>query len=211
MQEPQTLDQIVGANLRRLRDRDGITQDQVARLLRHKGMPWTQPVVAALEAGTKTLDVMELYALTLVAPLEELLAGSRSVRFGTTEVPLDVVRATFIKRSHGERTARPGALSPKNAAELPTFFDAVWAGNDAERKAARRLGVDPVEVVNAAYELWGQSLTEKRDAVVEATAPPDISPRTRQAFRGRVTRTLLNDIRQALHGVPRKPRSKRTT
>jgi transcriptional regulator with XRE-family HTH domain len=88
----RTLDAVIGGNLRRLRKGAGLTQDQLSRHLRQRGLSWTRPTVAAVELGTKTLDVGELWLLGLAlvslgnpSPFGELLAGDGRVRVGGGE------------------------------------------------------------------------------------------------------------------------------
>lgn len=66
--------------------------------------------------------------------------------------------------------------------------------HDAETKAAKRLERPAVEVAVAALGIWGHSLSEERDRRVAAVAPPDSTPRSVQALRGRVTRELVAEL-----------------
>lgn len=62
----------------------------------------------------------------------------------------------------------------------------VEAGGEAERKAARRLGLPPELVAAAARALWGRSLSAERDERAGAGATPQ--------RRGRMTRDLLAEL-----------------
>lgn len=72
------------------------------------------------------------------------------------------------------------------------------ARGDAERKAARKLGVEPLALSVAAHGRYGRSFTEERDARVAEHAPADASPRSLQALRGHVTRAMLAELAPAL-------------
>lgn len=72
------------------------------------------------------------------------------------------------------------------------------ARGDAERKAARKLGVEPLRLSVAAYGRYGQSFTEERDARVAEQAPAGASPRSLQALRGHVSRAMLAELAAAL-------------
>ena len=68
---------------------------------------------------------------------------------------------------------------------------------DAERNAARRLGVSPERLVLAAVGRWGRSLTDERDVRIErrrAATDPD----RHITLRGLVTRELLGELEQEL-------------
>jgi transcriptional regulator with XRE-family HTH domain len=68
------------------------------------------------------------------------------------------------------------------------------ARGDAERKAARKLGVHPRELSVAAHGRYGRSFTAERDARVAEQAPADTEPRSLQALRGHVTRAMLAEL-----------------
>jgi transcriptional regulator with XRE-family HTH domain len=68
--------------------------------------------------------------------------------------------------------------------------------SDAERHAARRLGVDPAQVRLAAVALWRRDFDQERDARVGDVAA--LEPRSRQARRGLVTREMLAEMKRML-------------
>ena len=72
------------------------------------------------------------------------------------------------------------------------------ARGDAERKAARKLGVRPLKLSVAAHGRYGRSFTAERDARVAEQAPADAPPRSLQALRGHVTRAMLAELAPAL-------------
>jgi transcriptional regulator with XRE-family HTH domain len=80
-------------------------------------------------------------------------------------------------------------------------------GGDAEQKAAHKLKAPARAVAFAARKLWGRSLTEERDCLVSKQVTTDTPPRTVQAIRGHITRTLLKQIRPLVGGI-RKPASR---
>jgi len=92
-----TLDQVIGSNLRRFREETGLSQDAVSRRLRNYGLPWSRSTVAALEAGTKTMDVLELALLShaLGRPPEYWLAGEGLVDTKLGTVTVSAVRLSF--------------------------------------------------------------------------------------------------------------------
>lgn len=72
------------------------------------------------------------------------------------------------------------------------------ARGDAERKAARKLGVDSLRLSVAAHGRYGRSFTAERNDRVAEQAPADASPRSLQALRGHVTRAMLAELAAAL-------------
>lgn len=99
-ERPPTLDQVIGANVRRLREAQGWSQDQFATLARNKGLNWTRSTVAAVEAGAKTLDLGEflLLVVTASASVNDLLAGSGRVQIAEATPKLSAVLAVLEGR-----------------------------------------------------------------------------------------------------------------
>lgn len=91
-----------------------------------------------------------------------------------------------------ELVRRVTAVWPE--ATRPQALAVVEAVGDAERKAARRLGVDPVALSAAAYRTWGRSFVAKRDGAAELEKAAGTDRRSLQAVRGHVTRQLLAEL-----------------
>jgi len=231
-EQSRTLDQVIGRNLRRLREDAGLSQDQVANRARTVGLSWTRSSVAAAEAGTKTFDVSEL---VLLVPLfgksvDELLAGKGSVRVGSIhDLELPVVRgilaatvtasatkstkakvqpepqrkrrprrsATHVRRDVDENRG-PRSEMMMDAIRPDPFEIEMAARGEAEQKAARRLGVEPLDLSIASFKRWHRSLTEERDARVDEQSDKSSTLRTIQARRGHITRQLLDELQPRL-------------
>jgi hypothetical protein len=87
------------------------------------------------------------------------------------------------------------AVSGRDSRELAA---AERTAGDAERIAARRLGVPPLAVVAASLATWGHVLTEERDVRAAERAGPGGSVRSAQAARGHVTRELYREFEPAI-------------
>lgn len=192
---------MIAGNARRLRgDR---SQDVIAAACRAWGLPWSQQVVAAIEAGSRQLDLDELilFARALASEtatgemqggaVSDLLYGDGAVRLGSDwTASLVTVRKLLSSRADIDKG---GPLRRANRSQVdPT------AGLLAEQRAARRLGVDPATVARLAQQLWGRSLTEQRDHQVDAAAGHVVDAGSRQALRGRVTRQLTEELRSKI-------------
>lgn len=227
-----TLSQVVGRNLRSIREAHGWRQEDLAKRSRDYGLGWNRATVAAVETGQRSLadGELSLLAFMLVVGFDELLAGDGAVRLasdataelsavralhcgydvgsmkpGVLDVPVTrKLRAAAQRFRTGERTAmteqvdRLRRLWPK--ARMGDLVDAENAMDDETvKKAARKLGVDPLDVALVALKLWGRDLPTERDARVAETVPEDASARTRQALRGHVTRALLAELAPELN------------
>ena len=63
----RTLEQVIGAELKRLREAAGVRQEQVAMTAQSLGLDWTQPNVAAVESGRSGFAPVELAFLPWIA------------------------------------------------------------------------------------------------------------------------------------------------
>jgi transcriptional regulator with XRE-family HTH domain len=62
-QEVAELDRAVGALLREVRERRGLSQADIVRAVEERGVAWHQTTVAKIEAGTRPLKASEALAL----------------------------------------------------------------------------------------------------------------------------------------------------
>lgn len=78
--------------------------------------------------------------------------------------------------------------------------EAAWAdaAGEAEQKAARKLGLSPVELSLFAHALWGRGLSDERDARASEREPVDLDERALQIRKGHVTRRLLTELRAVI-------------
>jgi hypothetical protein len=191
-----------------------MSQDQLARLARERGLSWSRSSVAAIEAGNKTLGISELVLLTLALglridaflegdetiPLDNgaelalrdvrsILAGKPPLLAEEEELPEypDVTLRRYLRWRKGGRSGKP---------EVDRLFRRVaLAGNgEAEQKAARNLCLDPDVLSAMAFQMWGRSLTDERDVQVELAEHDLESPQSIRALRGHITRKLLEQL-----------------
>lgn len=201
MTEALTLAEVVGTNLRRIREQRGWLQDEVARRVQRRGVSWTPSVVASIEAGGRGIHFSELVvaAAELGVAFDELMTGKGRVGI-TDELTVDLsnFRAAVRGKAGGRRLlddatadvrrrAKDGSLEGRLAAE--------GAIGEAEYRVGRQLDLSPVVVARYAQHLWGRWLWEERDARVKAARGTDLSPRSLQAARGHVMRQLIAELR----------------
>jgi transcriptional regulator with XRE-family HTH domain len=219
----RSLGAVIGAGVKALRLEQELTQDELARRLRNVGLDWDQGAVARLEAGGRGVSPEQelLLAWALGVERYRLVAGEddqwvtlsprarwriaavRSAYAGAN--PGDMPAGDFedpVKRSarraagailgRAEQRAAASKLWPR--ATVAQLNEVVEAVGDAERKAARHLGVDPVTVSAAAHRKWGRSFTAERDTRAADLVEEGAGRRALQALRGHVTRQLLAEL-----------------
>jgi hypothetical protein len=103
-----------------------------------------------------------------------------------------------LQRRPSPSEGRPGTYAISgHVAEVWSFAD--WAAGDAETRAARRLGREPVEVARAARLLWGRSLADERERrLAEQLGGERVPARSMTARRGHITRELIEELRDYL-------------
>lgn len=212
------IDAIVGMNVKRLRQANKWSQDELARRVRSWGLRWSSSVIAGIEAGTKTLDLSEVLLLALVFErgVPELLAGPGAAYIGGARLSLTEARDLLTPRP---KFRRRGGLTYKERAAVVAEMDEAlsearrrWPDstmkdvqianrdleNDAERKAARRLGVSTRTVALAAHRLWKRSLTAERERLMAELSTAADDGRSSQTRRGHITRGLVAELDEFL-------------
>ena len=223
----QTIREVVGENVRRIRDEAGARQDDVAAAARGVGLSWTRSKITALERGEKALDLAEAVLLAEAmgkvtghpVGVADLLAGDGAVRL-SREVALhrkalrrflggDPVEL-LVRDIPGGRERMRQALAKLPAmlqrmellagpgrTNMGTLRHAETVAGEVEERAGRTLGLSKVEVAYLAAGLWDRTLAEERDRRVG----DDVPLVSRSAKRGRVTRQLVEDLRVRLEEV----------
>jgi transcriptional regulator with XRE-family HTH domain len=216
--DPPALAAVIGRNVREIRKVQGWTGSEVARRCTAHGMAWTQGTVSLLESGGRPVELGEflILAVALGVSHHDLLAGGGEVTLaGKASADLGTVAEAFSwapipdedVRVHGEtlwdntrkRMITPLRLRPNVHADFLSRLKhpsgtitrqllEADANQEAERKAAPRLGMSPFHVALFAHLAWGQSLTARRDAVV--------GPDANHAKRGWATRQLIQELEQ---------------
>lgn len=235
--KPRTYRDLIAENLRHLRQERDLRQDALAATARAHGLAWTQQTVAAIEAGRRAVSLGELLLLQslLELPLGELLPELLMTDEAEVEVEGVVLSANELgalaagqailpagmllrvlwpeefggdrqasaayKRLLGRRFERYGVS--ENEAPQVTMAE----HGDAERKAARRLQVEALDIALASWSLWGHSLTEERDRRMQEQD----SQGEERARRGHVTRQLLDELRQRIGVATRRKTARRKT
>jgi transcriptional regulator with XRE-family HTH domain len=201
MAEARPFRDLLAERVRRRRRQLRLTQDELARLAWAEGNPsMTRGVVAAVERGTADLTLPQLAVLVRVLNTDlKTLLGSGKV-FIDTGVAIGVDE--LVAQALGHDTA--WNFTTDSSARIVRGRHGIVAGflsppiGVAEHKASRSLGVSPEEVARAAGSLWSRSLTEERDVRLSKLALKGSSPRTIQALRGHITRTLLKELEPTL-------------
>jgi transcriptional regulator with XRE-family HTH domain len=223
---PQSLWKVIGANARRLRESDSLTQDELGTLGRRHGLDFSRSTVAALERGARMLDLGEVALLCFVlgCSLSDLLGGaglvalSKQASIDASALPLLIadgpgglkqgaIRTPGLDEAYDALAAARGRYKVEEKrirrrwpGATPAEIVRAESGGrgDPETKAARKVGARPFDVSMAALRLWDMSLTERRDSIVAGRITKDTPVRSVQAIRGRVTRDLIDEIRPLL-------------
>lgn len=173
--------------LRAARVSAGRRQEDVADDMRLLGFTrWTKATVAGIELGRRAITPEELSVLALVLDRpEQDLRDFEFVTPGGAVITREMVRAALTGDGMSDRT-----WVVDNEKDWP---------DEAETKAAVRLGLTVEDLQSTAVTKWGCSLSEERDRRLG-----DISNtprRTAQARRGHITRQLLAELAEGRQGT----------
>jgi transcriptional regulator with XRE-family HTH domain len=207
----RSLEQVIGASLRAFRETSRLHQDLIAAAVRVFGLAWTRPTIAAIEAGRRHLRPGETAVLALalaeisdaqVRTVADLLPDSDEPVLLGPGLVVPLRQAKELLGGHATSLPTPAAI------ERIPVSPALEAQDDAVQKAATALRVRPEAIVDASHRLWGKSLTEEREARLKHRLGPETATaRTLQAWRGHVTRELLEELRPLVRKTsPRRTR-----
>lgn len=201
----------LGRRLREARTARGLTSAEVAERSRELGLRWDRSAVGKIETGDRPVSVIELYILAMITrqPVVELVPHeacwlTESVTAHEGALPANMAGLAGGLDPVGLRSALTEAKAGVERADarvLATERRVAMSRTEAVTKVARRLEADPWMVATAADRLWGHTLEIERDqrtGVVEGEAM-----RARQARRGHVTRTLVEELRPAVEELAR--------
>ena len=184
---------LIRRRVRQLRSERGWTQDELAFRARQHGLDWTEDSVRHIEDSSRSVgdDLVALLLIFRVGLGDFLGTDGPPVLIGQYRLErpaelVEIVNGTFFT----------SGLALQRSLPLQGQQDRFRA---AEEKAARALGVSVSALNEASHRLWKWYLSDEREFRLEAaTAAREVSPRSRQALRGHITRKLLDELRDVL-------------
>lgn len=205
--------EIIGHNVREIRDEHGVTADELGRELRHYGMKWNVNRVSELERGQKAVGIPELVTLSLAL---SSLTGSTTTPGDLLDSgdPVELAEGVTLQNNALRRVVEGdddlkvgdvvGGVEAVNAAinhsleslrgisESIPFGQVRQAVRDrglADHRAARKLGWTDDEFLRHCLDRWGRMLSVE----TERRAGPDANAQR----RGRITRELIDELKGA--------------
>lgn len=199
--DPIPVGDLIGRNVRRLREERELTQHELAQLWQRNGLNWARSKVSALESGARpTMSVGEIVIIAKAfrVPLRELFRGPERVLIGLVEascMPVADLEELFGGAPSDGVTLNPDYVSWRKGQQgIP-----VTRSLQADAELAQRLGRPVGEVVEAAWAVFGGlTLTEERDRRVARMGK--LTPDEKRAHRGHITRELSQVIEIQLKG-----------
>ena len=224
------LNDFLAKRIRALRQQNNFSQNELAEMVRRQwGLKWTQVTVAAIESGRREINLEEFFALrhVLQIPYLELFSGNEDIQICSCTIDTFSIQRFFSNvkdpsvswkdspylrslTTTFKTTRKLPLLDPKSMAGGPNrALETVMleARGDAEKKAAYKLKVTPMDIVRASHLLWNCSLSAKRDELAPQV-DDTLSRRSLQAKRGIITRRLLAELREKLKRPSLKRRKK---
>ncbi|MDJ0337455.1 hypothetical protein [Cryobacterium sp. PH31-O1] len=182
--ELKSISSVVGANVKALRVRNGLTLESLASKARSYGLKWTTARVVELEHGRIPVGL----------PVLLIVTQSLSDLIGTPLALGDLLRSQSGMTLTNKASVSPETVSRMFDSAVPSLGKheaTVGAGNVApaglaESRAAKALGVSLQELTTRSLKLWGKTITERRDEIAPVGTP--------QA-RGHASRQLISELR----------------
>lgn len=215
----------LGHRLRQVREELGKTGDELAYYARLLGLGWDRSTLTRIELGQRQVTAAELLTLPQLydRSLAELLptepamltvgasVGAAELHRVLTERP--ALRHWFLPLLYGavdealprltENLRRTRERFPGVPVLLVGEAAADLRGDETTDKAARKLGAAAIDVAVAAHQLWGRGLVQERDRRLADSGGDRGTARARQARRGHITRTLLDELRPVVEQIQR--------
>lgn len=221
-EQAEFLSAVFARNARDLRTGAGLRTEEVAKAVSARGLNWVTSRVSELEMGRIAPTLSTL--LVLSAAFSDLLgepitladwfAGDEQVELTeSVHVPLALVRAALsgvavslpapsvsmaqvqLQEYLAQRKDQ-SPISPGHLKKLAAIWDQFGG---AEDRAAKTLGVDRGTLCELMLDLWGTTLSAKRDQLA--------GPAANAQKRGRIARDLKDQLREAIaNGKPSKIR-----
>jgi len=197
---------VVGEAVRGCRESGSLSADDLAaRLSLDYGLPWSRATVGALERGERELTLSEFAVLLLALrakPLDllpddvaVLLTDPKHSDDGGTVAQSQALRGLLAGKGGRPEIATPAGrrLGKRFSRKRErTRAIAMAAQLAPEQKAARKLGVSPAELSQAAFDLWERGLTDEREHRLAGRAAG--ADGVTHAARGHVTRQLIAEL-----------------
>ena len=216
----QPLANLVGSNVRELRQELGLTLSQVATELRSLGANWSTGWVGDIAAGRgkPSVEVVLLLSLALTQASEEHIISpqalldaegpvaltpkavlkpesfNRLVSEGLSDLTLGdtVDGAERLQTAVGSASEIMGTVQRISGAPLTIGqYSTLYSSIGlSDQRAAKKLGLSEAEYLGWCRKLWGHVMSVE----VAKRAPADATPQK----KGRITRELLAELRTAI-------------
>lgn len=212
MAEPlPTIDRVVGANLKRIRESMNLTQAQAARRFEEQGLPyWNRDTQASVETGRRSLNLEESFVVvrSLGVSLTDLLSGD-GVVFIEPDLPdgrgtpladtlpraLIEVRARLVGGTDLElvRSLPHFKVRPLSRRQTEQFF-----ARAAPERVAKRFRRSKATIDKVARRLWGHGLEDEYVKRVLKKIRKESTPRSVAAIRATTMKSLYAELGRAL-------------
>jgi transcriptional regulator with XRE-family HTH domain len=202
---------LIGENCKRMRERVGATQDELARCARDVGLRWDAGKVRRFESGEVAPSFPTVLAVTLalqmvaddhLRPGEQIdwsYRGLSDLLESETDTYVNVTDKLMVRPGVLRRVCEGYAWDTVGMSQ--DAFATINAAVDAlagvivrqgltEQRLAKRLGIAPARLADLTLTLWGGTFSEERDRRV--------GPNAKQQHRSQMTRRMQAELEEAL-------------
>lgn len=203
MNKPQTIDELIGRQIKKCREDAGRSQEMLSLIAKRWGLNWSRSQVAQIESGRRSLAVGEWFVLPMVLSEAldrqltylDLIPENHDAVAMTPKLKANFSILPQLITYQGDFASIPAKTDHQGYFERPTI-DVKPYQEDVVWNAARRFKVSTEAINKAAEKCWRLPLSEERDR--RLTAASGESSRTLQARRGHTTRELFTELEREL-------------
>jgi transcriptional regulator with XRE-family HTH domain len=208
---PRPLAVLIGENCKRMRDRVGATQDELARCARDVGLRWDAGKVRRFESGDVAPSFTTVLAVTLALqrvadehvvvgePIDWSYRGLSDLLESETDAYVSVTDELVVRPEVLQRVCEGFAwdtvamthdtLTTANTA-VDSLAGVIVRQGLTEQRLAKRLGITPTQLADLTLNLWAGTFSEERDRRV--------GPAAKQQNRSQMTRKMQVELEEAL-------------
>jgi transcriptional regulator with XRE-family HTH domain len=186
------LSKALGAQVRRYREIQEMSQEHLASVLRAYRLNWSRSTVGKAERGERDFTLQEVAILAWV-----LGCGGRAL-FGPPGSWLQLSGGAVIAPEMLARLFEPDWMEAEPwqiAPALDTLVEVGMIRHEAAQRAALSLGISPEVLDEAARGRYQRAFVEERDHRVERLRAAD-DPRSDRALRGQASGELIEELRE---------------
>lgn len=201
----QTFAEVIGKNVKNIRQEKNLTMEQLATAGKAIGMSWSAGSIGSIENGSFKPTIETILALAYVlnnvdylawktgtewefdpVQLDQLLEGASTLAVTEKKVVTKEELSRWLSGTSRFRLHTSASEKDRLKNNMSKFLEPEVQTTSGEQRIAKKAGISPALLRTTAEQLWGKRFEDYRDEIAGAEATPQ--------KKGRVTRDLIGEI-----------------